>query len=197
MGRSEKAIAGTPRTRPPNIPEKPQSDNDVGKTPEKLFRVTPPQLNLPKGGGAIHGMSEKFAANPVMGAGSMNGQIEDATAGFAEEFRFKDQGIGLEFNDKQRLAEFFQKARELYPDSLLQPDNIFVSGDHVIIEWTLQTTVTEPFYAGLSRKLPISLHGTSIVRTENGKITNWSDYYGGPASRRTALASYFTEWVEY
>jgi hypothetical protein len=47
------------------------------------------------------------------------------TASFAEDFSFKDQGIGLEFNDKQRLAEFFQKARELYPDSSLQTDNVF------------------------------------------------------------------------
>ena len=32
---------------------------------------TPPALSLPKGGGAIRGMGEKFAANPVMGTGSM------------------------------------------------------------------------------------------------------------------------------
>jgi len=127
----------------------------------------------------------------------MRGQIEEVTASFAEEFRFKDQGIGLEFTDKQRLAEFLQKARDLYPDSSLQTDNVFVSGDHVIIEWTLQTAITEPFYAGLTRKRPISLPGASIVRTEDGKITSWSDYYDGLVSRRTALASYFTEWLEY
>ena len=124
-------------------------------------------------------------------------EIEDAADLFGEQFTFKDQGIGLEFTDKQRLAEFFQKARELYPDFSLQTDNVFVSDDHVIIEWTLQTTITEPFYAGLTRKHPISLPGVSIVKTENGKITSWSDYYDGLVSRRTALASYFTEWVEY
>ena len=36
----------------------------------------------------------------------------------------------------------------------------------------------------------------SIGRTENGKITEWFGYYDGLTSRRTALASYFTEWVE-
>src|SRR5947209_7157897 len=30
-----------------------------------------PSLSLPKGGGAIRGMGEKFAANPVTGTGSM------------------------------------------------------------------------------------------------------------------------------
>jgi hypothetical protein len=31
-----------------------------------------PSISLPKGGGAIRGMGEKFAANPVTGAGSMS-----------------------------------------------------------------------------------------------------------------------------
>ena len=45
------------------------------------------------------------------------GQVEDATASFAEGFRFKDHGIELEFTDKGRLTEFFQKARELIIES--------------------------------------------------------------------------------
>src|SRR5262250_2640498 len=68
-----------------------------------------------------------------------NGQVEDATGHFADEFRFKDHGIGLEFKDKQRLAEFFQKTREFYPESVLETNTIVLSGDHVITEWTLQT----------------------------------------------------------
>src|SRR4029450_9591764 len=32
---------------------------------------SPPAITLPKGGGAIRGMGEKFAANPVTGTGSM------------------------------------------------------------------------------------------------------------------------------
>ena len=56
--------------------------------------------------------------------------IEDAVALFADQFSFKDHGIRLEFNTKDRLAEFFRKARELYPDSLLQTERIFVSGSN-------------------------------------------------------------------
>ena len=33
--------------------------------------VAPPTISLPKGGGAIRGMGEKFAANPVTGTGSV------------------------------------------------------------------------------------------------------------------------------
>ena len=79
-----------------------------------------------------------------------NGNIDDAIARFAEEFTFKDRGIGLEFKDKGRLTEFFQKTREYFPDSSLQVDSILMSLDHVVSEWTLHTSVTEPFYGALS-----------------------------------------------
>jgi len=35
-------------------------------------QISAPTISLPKGGGAIHGMGEKFAANPVTGTGSMS-----------------------------------------------------------------------------------------------------------------------------
>jgi hypothetical protein len=81
----------------------------------------------------------------------------EAIASFALSFRFKDHGIGLEFSDQARLAEFFEKTRELYPDYSLQTDKQFVIGDHVITQWTLDVTITEPFRAGLSRRIPISI----------------------------------------
>src|SRR4051812_4878103 len=34
-------------------------------------RYSPPAVSLPKGGGAIKGLGEKFAANPVTGTGSL------------------------------------------------------------------------------------------------------------------------------
>ena len=124
------------------------------------------------------------------------GQIEDATACFATDFRYKDHGIGLEFRDKERLTEFFRKTRELYPDYFLHADQTFVSGEHVITQWTLQVTLSEPFYAALTRRIPISIAGVSIVRIDDGKIADWADYYDGLTTRRTALAAHFTEWVE-
>jgi len=125
------------------------------------------------------------------------GNIEDAVALFADEFSFKDYGIRLEFNTKDRLAEFLARARQLYPDMLLRIDTIYVSGDGALTESTLQTTFLEPFLGNSKRLVPISLHGASVVRAEHGRITSWSDYYDGLISRRIALASYFTEWVEY
>src|SRR4030095_13382465 len=75
-----------------------------------------------------------------------SGRFVEASSRLAEEFRFTDHGLRLEFRNKTRLTEFFYKVRELYPDSLLIADRIFASGDHVIVEWTHKATITEPFY---------------------------------------------------
>ena len=126
-----------------------------------------------------------------------DGKINETIASFAEEFTFKDHGIGLDFNDRVRLAEFFQKTRELYPDSFVQVDTTVSSGDWVFVEWTLRATLTEPFFGGLSRRVPITVQGVSIVRMDSRRISDWADYYDGLTSRRTRLADYFTEWIEY
>ena len=36
------------------------------------FLIAPPTVSLPKGGGAMRGIGEKFSANPVTGTGSMS-----------------------------------------------------------------------------------------------------------------------------
>ena len=41
-------------------------------SPQQQSGVTAPAITLPKGGGAIRGIGEKFAANPVTGTGSMS-----------------------------------------------------------------------------------------------------------------------------
>ena len=125
-----------------------------------------------------------------------NGQIREAVNDFGDQFKFTDYGIGVEVNGKERLTEFFQKTRELYPDSVLTTETIFVSREDVITQWTLRNTISEPFFGGQTRKVPVVIHGVSVVRTEDGKITRWSDYYDGLTARRTALGAYFTDWVE-
>jgi steroid delta-isomerase-like uncharacterized protein len=145
---------------------------------------------------SIQTISPHIVVSAVLGLLNQE-QIEDAVASFATDFRYKDHGAGLEFRNKERLTEFFRKTRELYPDYFLHADQIFVSGEHVITQWTLQATITEPFYAGLTRRIPTSIAGVSIVRTDNGQIADWADYYDGLTSRRTALAAHFTEWVDY
>ena len=52
--------------------ERDNSGNGPGGPGAKPTPFTPPQISLPKGGGAIRGIGEKFAANPVTGTGSLS-----------------------------------------------------------------------------------------------------------------------------
>ena len=70
------------------------SDNGVaGQFPQ----FAAPSLALPKGGGAIRGMGEKFAANPVTGTGSMSVPIATSPgrSGFGPQLALSyDSGAG-------------------------------------------------------------------------------------------------------
>jgi hypothetical protein len=48
----------------------------TGDSKENSFSLSTPQIALPKGGGAIRGIGEKFSANPVTGTGSMTRRPE-------------------------------------------------------------------------------------------------------------------------
>jgi RHS repeat-associated protein len=59
--------------------------------------VTPPAISLPKGGGAIRGIGEKFAANPVTGTASMSVPIATSPgrSGFGPQLSLAyDSGAG-------------------------------------------------------------------------------------------------------
>jgi RHS repeat-associated protein len=73
------------------------SGTSEDKAPEKPFAVSAPQLTLPKGGGAISGIGEKFAANPVTGTGSLTVPIalSPGRSGFSPQLTLSyDSGAG-------------------------------------------------------------------------------------------------------
>ena len=62
-----------------------------------LNLTAPPPISLPKGGGAIRGIGEKFAANPVTGTGSMTVPIATSSSrsGFGPQLSLTyDSGAG-------------------------------------------------------------------------------------------------------
>lgn len=64
---------------------------------EDNFRVQAPAVSLPKGGGAVKGIGEKFAANPVTGTGSMSIPIPTSPGrgGFGPQLSLSyDSGAG-------------------------------------------------------------------------------------------------------
>jgi hypothetical protein len=94
------------------------------------------------------------------------------------------------------LTEFFEKSRELFPDTTLELISLFEDGEHVIAEWKLTATQTVP-YGSITYRFPISLLGMTIAHIEKGKIVRWSDYYDQSSSRRMSLEGFFTDWIEY
>src|SRR5664279_3188005 len=77
--------------------EKRQLDAGAGKASDQALGFTAPQLSLPKGGGAIRGMGEKFATNPVTGTGSLTVPIytSPGRSGFGPQLSLSyDSGSG-------------------------------------------------------------------------------------------------------
>src|SRR5258707_14936127 len=69
-----------------------QTDNSSG-----LRLTTPPTISLPKGGGAIRSIGEKFTANPVTGTGSLSIPISTSPgrSGFGPQLALSyDTGTG-------------------------------------------------------------------------------------------------------
>jgi ketosteroid isomerase-like protein len=120
------------------------------------------------------------------------GKISEAVDQFDDDLTFTDRALDLEFTDKGRLTEFFQRSRELFPDAAVEVDSTLECGDHAIAEWKLTATESVP-YGPVKLRRPISLRGTSIVEISNGKIIRWSDYYDRVTSRRVSLAAFFED----
>ena len=123
------------------------------------------------------------------------GKISQAVNQFEDDLTFNDHAVGLDFTDKGRLTEFFEKCREYFPDAAVEMISIFECGDGVVAEWKLNATETVPFGSMQLRK-PISVRGTSIVQIQNGRVTRWSDYYDSVATRRFKVTALFEGWVE-
>src|SRR5579885_245480 len=75
---------------PKNVKQDQQGSSDKGQ-------ISAPSISLPKGGGAIRGIGEKFAANPVTGTGSMTVPITTSPgrSGFGPQLSLSyDSGSG-------------------------------------------------------------------------------------------------------
>lgn len=77
--------------------ETPQKPSSNPQPAEKQSPFVAPSISLPKGGGAIRGIGEKFAANPVTGTGSMSVPIATSPgrSGFGPQLSLSyDSGAG-------------------------------------------------------------------------------------------------------
>ena len=73
------------------------ADQTTSSGSDQNFLVQPPAVALPKGGGAVHGIGEKFGANPVTGTGSLSVPIytSPGRSGFGPQLSVSyDSGSG-------------------------------------------------------------------------------------------------------
>jgi RHS repeat-associated protein len=111
-------------------------DSAANQRDKPSFTVAAPQVELPKGGGAIRGMGEKFAANPVTGTGSMSVPIATSPGrgGFGPQLSLSyDSGSGngpFGFGwslDVPSVARKTAKGRPRYNDAV-ESDVFLLSG---------------------------------------------------------------------
>lgn len=79
------------------MPGKENSQNEISKEAAKSSAVSVPAISLPRGGGAIRGIGEKFAANPVTGTASFSVPIAvtPGRSGFSPQLSLSyDSGSG-------------------------------------------------------------------------------------------------------
>src|SRR5262245_45025879 len=80
----------------PGVAQNP-TRNEPGAGQDQSTSLALPSISLPKGGGAIRGIGEKFAANPVTGTGSMTVPlaVSPGRSGFGPQLSLSyDSGAG-------------------------------------------------------------------------------------------------------
>ena len=119
-----------------------QSTNaDKKETGSDKGQIQPPAINLPKGGGAIRGIGEKFAANPVTGTGSMTVPIATSPgrSGFGPQLSLSyDSGSGngpFGFGWSLSLPSITRKTDKGLPQyfNTLESDVFILSGSEDLV----------------------------------------------------------------
>ncbi|WP_106398913.1 SpvB/TcaC N-terminal domain-containing protein [Actinocorallia populi] len=108
---------------------------------EASFAISAPSLALPKGGGAIRGIGEKFAANPVTGTGSVSVPIATSPgrSGFGPQLSLSyDSGAGngpFGFGWSLSLPSITRKSEKGLPQYLdaVDPDVFILSGTEDLV----------------------------------------------------------------
>lgn len=187
-------------------PPSPTQENDATK---QSFTVAAPQITLPKGGGAIRGIGEKFAANPATGTGSISVPIATSPgrSGFGPTLSLSyDSGAGngpYGFGWSLSLPQITRKTDKGLPRyrDEIESDVFILSGSEDLVRQLgddgkpVQDTTTAPGYT-IYRYLP-RIEGlfARIERwTRDNGDTHWRSFsrdniltiYGKDTSSRIA-----------
>jgi hypothetical protein len=99
------------------------------------------------------------------------GRFSEVLTCFGNRFRYNDHAPALEFTDKPRSTEFFEKSRELFPDTTLEIVSLFEDRDHAIAEWKLAATQTVP-YGSISYHPALICWAQQSCGSRTGELSN-------------------------
>src|SRR4249919_2255516 len=110
-----------------------RSSSDQGRSSSSGSDAAAPAIQLPKGGGALRGIGEKFAANPVTGTGSMSVPVATSPgrSGFGPQLSLTyDSGAGngpFGFGWSLSLPSITRKTEKGLPQYLdAQESDVFI-----------------------------------------------------------------------
>ena|SRR5215468_6519746 len=97
-------------------------------------------------------------------------KISKAVDQFDDHFTFTDYALDLEFTDKGRLVEFFQKTRVLFPDTVVEIDSTLLSNAEItsLLNGSLRQRKVYPTMAprAFEFQFPCEAHRSRLLRTE-------------------------------
>jgi len=102
------------------------------------------------------------------------GKISKAVDQFDDHFTFTDYALDLEFTDKGRLVEFFQKTRVLFPDTVVEIDSTLLSNAEItsLLNGSLRQRKVYPTMAprAFEFQFPCEAHRSCVLRTKESLI---------------------------
>lgn len=89
----------------------------------------------------------------------------------------EDLALGFRGEGLEQIKGFMRHTFELIPDFDWRPINILVDGSEAAAEWTMAGTYSGDTPQGPVKNRLFSVRGASVVVTDNGRITRFTDYY--------------------
>ena len=108
------------------------------------------------------------------------GDLERSAAQFAEQCEYEFVAFGWDATQRTReeVLEGLRRWRASFPDGRVEPGNVVVSGDTVVVEWASYGTWTGASIRGHEPNgHRFERRGCAVAELENGKIVRCHDYF--------------------
>jgi steroid delta-isomerase-like uncharacterized protein len=89
----------------------------------------------------------------------------------------EDLALGLRAEGLDSIKGFMRQTYKTIPDFDWKTTNVLAAGPKAAAEWTLAGTYSGDTPSGPVKGRRFSIRGASVVETDGGRITRFSDYY--------------------